>query len=213
MATSDTTSVRMSKDSHQNLATIRKELGLTISETIDELIRVYRESQDLKNQLEETQNTVAMGELSYTILGLDGQEIEIVQDAQKCSGQDLKMIAKDGLLQRSKYLKSTMGKKDFESMSEDELKLTTSKGSAYYRISEAIETIKTYNDSQSEKKLKLFISPSLVFKLTGSNRKSINQFFEQYQTMINEHNSKHELTELDNRKGKGYDVKEALGIE
>jgi hypothetical protein len=103
-----------------------------------------------------------------------------------------------------------MGKIDFESMTEDELKLNTRKGSAYYRISQAVETIKNHNDSQGEKKLKFFISPTLIFKLTGSNRKSITLYFEQHQTLIDEHNSKHELTELDNRKGKDYDVKKVL---
>ncbi len=213
MATSDTTSVRMTKDTHQSLIKIRKELGLTISETIDELIRVYHQSQDLKQKLENTQNTVAMGEISYTLLGLDGEEITTVQNAKNNSGQDLKTIVKDGTLQRAKYLNSTMGQKDFESMTEDELKNTTSKGSAYFRISQAIETIKSHNDSQGEKKLKFYISESLVFKLTGSNRRSINQFFKQYQTMIDEHNSKHQLTDMDNRKGKGFDPKTVLGIE
>jgi ketosteroid isomerase-like protein len=209
----DTTSVRMTKETHRNLAKIRKELNLTISETIDELITAYRESQNLKQQLEDTQNTVAMGEISYTLLGLDGEQITTVQDAENNSGQDLKTIVRYGTLQRAKYLNSTMGKKDFESMSEDELKATTTKGSAYHRITQAIEFIKNHNDNQSEKKLKFYISSSLVFKITGSNRRSINQFFKQYQTMIDEHNNKHQLTDMDNRKGKGFDPKIVLGIE
>ncbi|MGL4880861.1 MAG: hypothetical protein ACRC8K_07320, partial [Waterburya sp.] len=99
-----------------------------------------------------------------------------------------------------------------DSMSESELKEQTFKGVANYRISQAIETIQNHNDNQTEKSNKICLTKGIVFKITGSNRQTINKFFDTYQTMIEDHNNKHQLTDSDNRKGKNYDLKQVLGI-
>ena len=151
--------------------------------------------------------------LSYDLLGLTPGEILEVQNAESVSLQSLQAIAKDGLLQKARYYNSTMGKKDYDSMSDNELRNSTSKGSAFQRISNMVEQVKKHNDLQPDNSNRFFLSPSLIFKLTNSNFKIINSYFETYRNMIDDINNKYQLSDKDNRKGKGYDFKKMLGIE
>ena len=148
--------------------------------------------------------------LSYDLLGLTPSEILEVQNAESVSLQSLQAIAKDGLLQKARYINSTMGKKDYNSMTDEELKNSTSKGSAFQRISNMVEQVKQHNDNQPDNLDRFFLSPSLIFKLTNSNFKIINSYFETYRNMIDDANSKYHLTDKDNRKGKGYDFRSVL---
>lgn len=148
--------------------------------------------------------------LSYDLLGLTPGEILEVQNAESVSLQSLQAIAKDGLLQKARYINSTMGKKDYNGMTDEELKNSTSKGSAFQRISNMVETVKQHNDNQPDNSDRFFLSPSLIFKLTNSNFKIINNYFEIYRNMIDDANSKYHLTDKDNRKGKGYDFRNVL---
>lgn len=213
----DTARLEITKQTKQKFDEITKELGKTQSQKIEALIDAYeslkKENESLKNQLEVTESQIKLGELSYTLLGLNGTEILEVQNAENLSLQSLQAIAKDGLLQKARYINSTMGKKDYHSMTDNELRNSTSKGSANARISNMIEKIKQYNDLQPDNSTRFFLSPSLIFKLTNSNFKIVNSFFETYRNMINDINSKYELSDKDNRKGKGYDFKKMLGIE
>lgn len=166
---------------------------------------------------------ILYGELSYALLGLkvtynaDGtikeNEIEIVDNAVKNSNLSLKEIVKYGTLQRARYLNSiAKTQARLDSMSPSELKTQTVKGVADYRISRAIALIIKHNNQQSEKKHKLCLTKGMVFKLTGSNRQKINQYFARHQTKISDHNQKHSLTSSDNRKGKGFSVEKLLGL-
>lgn len=186
---------------------------------IEKLIDIYDEYQDLKQKSDKIQ----FGEINYNNIGLkvihnqDGSlkenEIEIVDKAIKNSGLSLQQIVKDGVLQRAKYLNSiAQSQAKLDSMSEEELKIQTFKGVANYRIEQAIEVIKAHNDKQGEKADKICITKGVVFKITGSNRQTINKFFDEHYLMIEDHNNKHSLTDKDNRKGKNYDVKKVLGI-
>lgn len=181
--------------------------------------KLKAENEKLKQKL----NKVEFGELSYSLLGLkvhhnqDGSlkedEIKIVDDAVKNSGLPLEEIVRSGTLQRAKYFNSiAQSQAKLDSMSESELKEQTFKGVANFRINQAIETIINYNDNQPEKSNKICLTRGIVFKITGSNRQTINKFFDTYQQMIEDHNHKHQLTDRDNRKGKNYDVKQVLGI-
>ena len=89
----------------------------------------------------------------------------------------------------------------------------TFKGAANYRISQAIETIMIHNNNQSEKSQKVCLTKGMIFKLTGSNRETINKYFDDHEVMINDRNNKHSLTDADNRKGKGFSFEQLLGIE
>lgn len=213
----DTARLEIKKEIKEKFDDMTKELGKSQSERILALIEGFeslkKENESLKNQLEVTKSQIKLGELSYILLGLNGSEILEVQNAESVSLQSLQEIAKDGLLQKARYYNSTMGKKDYDSMSDNELRNSTSKGSANARISNMIDKIKQYNDNQPDNSSRFFLSPSLIFKLTNSNFRIINNYFETYRNMIDDANNKYQLSDRDNRKGKGYDFKKVLGIE
>ena len=208
--TANTARIEIKREIKEKFDEITKELGKTQSDKIQALIELY---ESLKKENETLKNQIQLGELSYTLLGLNGSEIREVQNAEKVSLQSLQTIARDGILQKARYINSTVGKKDYDSMTDDELKISTSKGSANARISNMIEKIRQHNDNQPDNSDRLFLSSSLIFKLTNSNFKIINSYFETYRTMIDDANNKYQLSEKDNRKGKGYDFKKVLGIE
>ena len=213
----DTARLEIKKEIKEKFDDMTKELGKSQSERILALIEGFeslkKENESLKNQLEVTKSQIKLGELSYILLGLNGSEILEVQNAESVSLQSLQEIAKDGLLQKARYYNSTMGKKDYDSMSDNELRNSTSKGSANARISNMIDKIKQYNDNQPDNSSRFFLSPSLIFKLTNSNFRIINNYFETYRNMIDDANNKYQLSDKDNRKGKGFDFKKVLGIE
>ncbi|CAO5069586.1 hypothetical protein MICAER10613_036990 [Microcystis aeruginosa] len=215
--TKDTARLEITKETKQKFDEITRQLGKNQSDRIEALIEAYeslkKENETLKNQLEASENRIRTGELSYTLLGLNGTEILEVQNAEKVSLQSLQSIARDGLLQKSRYINSCLGKKDYDSMTDNELRNSTSKGSANARINNMIEKIKQYNDNQPDNSTRFFLTPSLIFKLTNSNFKIINNYFETYRNMIDDINNKYQLSDKDNRKGKGYDFKKVLGIE
>lgn len=186
---------------------------------IENLLDMYDEYQQLKDD----SSKIQYGELSFNNIGLevvhnqDGSikenQVEIVDRAIKNSGHSLNQIVKDGTLQRARYLNSIAeSQAQLNTLSEDELKEKTFKGVANYRIEQAIDTIKNHNDLQSEKANKVCITKGMVFKLTGSNRQTINKFFDTYQTTIDDHNQKHQLTDKDNRKGKNFSFEELLRV-
>ena len=152
--------------------------------------------------------------ISLEAFNLSGSEQQEVENALTNSDSQLDVVARDGLLQRSRYLNSVADKQaQFESMSESEMKSATFKGAANYRIEQAIETIMNHNNNQSEKSRKVCLTKGIVFKLTGSNRQTINKYFDEHEVMISDHNHKHSLTDADNRKGKGFSFEQLLGIE
>ena len=214
--TKETARLEIRKETKEKFDEITKELGKNQSERIEALIEAYeslkKENETLKNQLEASEKQIKIGELSYILLGLNGSEIKEVQNAQNLSLQSLQAIAKDGVLQKARYINSCLGK-NYDGMTDDELKISTSKGSANARISNMIEKIKQYNDLQTDNSSRFFLSPSLIFKLTNSNFKIINNYFETYRNMIDDINNKYQLSDKDNRKGKGFDFKKVLGIE
>ncbi len=209
----------ISQSHREKFNSIMEKLKFNQGQTIEHLIDIFDEYLDLKSQADKIQ----FGEINYHNLGLevvhnqDGSvkenEIEIVDRAIKNSGLTLEQIIKDGILQRAKYLNTIAeNKNQLESKTQEELKDIKVKGIADYRIEQAIELIMKHNDVQGEKSEKICITRGIVFKITGSNRKNINKFFENYHTMIDDHNNKHGLTDKDNRKGSNYDVKQVLGV-
>jgi hypothetical protein len=60
------------------------------------------------------------------------------------------------------------------------------------------------NDKATEKSQKSCITQGLIFTLCGVNRNALNKYFSQYETMINDHNLKHDLDPNSNRKGNGF---------
>ena len=194
--------VAYSHDNKPKLEELAKALNLSMGDAVDWLI-------ENSNKISSTDSVAALPSEQYSIA--EQQEID---NAIVNSGLTIEAIAKEGTLQRARYLNSVAkSQAKLESMSESELKQATFKGASRHRISEAVAKIKEHNDQQTEKKNKVCITKGMVFKITGSNRNNINKFFNEYEVMISDHNHKHELTDKDNRKGKGFDLKELLGIE
>lgn len=191
--------------SHENkpkLEELAKVLNLSMGEAVDYLI----ENSHLINQ---TENVTAPELEQYSVT--EQKEIDL---AIANSGLTIEAIAKEGTLQRARYLNSIAQQQaKLDSMSADDVKNATFKGVSRHRISQAVEKICEHNNQQTEKKNKVCITRGIVFKITGSNRSNINKFFDEYEGMISDHNHKHELTDKDNRKGKGFDFNQLLGIE
>lgn len=151
--------------------------------------------------------------LSVHSLDLSDAELAEVQTALTNSDSTLELVAKEGLLQRSRYLNSIADKQSrLESMTPEEINKATFKGAAQFKIEHAIQKVIEHNDAQPEKSNKVCLTKGIIFKLTGSNRATINQYFDHHQIMIADHNQKHGLTKADNRKGKGFSFEQLLGI-
>ena len=198
-----------------------KKLGCTVSDEdkalLDRLTKKTNKNQgELISYLLRSYEQLSDREsvLSLEAFNLSGTEQQEVENALTNSDSQLDEVARDGLLQRSRYLNSIADKQaQFESMSDEEMQKATFKGAANYRIEQAIETIMNHNNSQPEKSQKVCLTKGIVFKLTGSNRQTINKYFAEHQIMIDDHNQKHSLTDSDNRKGKGFSFEQLLGIE
>lgn len=192
----------ISDEDKELLDRLTKDLKMNQGEVIGYLLRSY-------NQLSNRQPV-----LSLESFNLSGSEQQEVENALVNSDSQIDEVARDGILQRSRYLNSIADKQaQFESMSESEMKTATFKGAANYRIEQAIETIINHNNNQSEKSRKVCLTKGIIFKLTGSNRQTINKYFDEHEVMISDHNHKHSLTDSDNRKGKGFSFEQLLGIE
>ncbi len=196
-------------------------LGCSISkqekELLDTLTKKLKKSQgDLIGLLLTSyeNNTNCESVISLESFNLSGEQQREVENALTNSDSQLDVVARDGLLQRSRYLNSIADKQaQLESMTKSEMRSSTFKGAANFRIEQAIETIMNHNDNQPEKSQKVCLTKGIIFKLTGSNRQTINKYFDDHEVMICDHNHKHSLTDADNRKGKGFSFEHLLGVE
>ena len=191
----------ISNDDKALLDRLTKDLKMNQGEVIGYLLRSY----------EQLSNREPV--LSLETFNLSGSEQQEVENALINSDSQLTEVARDGILQRSRYLNSIADKQaQLESMSDEEMHSCTFKGAANFKIEQAVNTITDHNNSQSSKSDKVCITKGIVFKLTGSNRQTINKWFDLHQTMIDDHNQKHSLTDADNRKGKGFSFEQLLGV-
>ena len=191
----------ISDDDKVLLDRLTKKLKMNQGELIGYLLKSY-------NQLSDHESVLALEGFN-----LSGSEQREVENALINSDSQLDEVARDGLLQRSRYLNSIADKQaQLESMTDEEMQKATFKGAANFKIEQAINTIIEHNNSQSEKSDKVCITKGIVFKLTGSNRQTINKWFAQHKTMIDDHNQKHSLSNADNRKGKGFSFEQLLGV-
>ena len=191
----------ISDDDKALLDRLTKDLKMNQGEVIGYLLRSY----------EQLSNREPV--LSLETFNLSGSEQQEVENALINSDSQLTEVARDGILQRSRYLNSIADKQaQLESMSDEEMQKATFKGAANFKIEQAVNTITDHNNSQSSKSDKVCITKGIVFKLTGSNRQTINKWFDLHQTMIDDHNQKHSLTDADNRKGKGFSFEQLLGV-
>ena len=183
------------------LDSLTKKLKMSQGELIGFLLKSYEQQNNHQSVL------------SLENFNLSSSEQLEVNNALTNSDSQLDEVAKDGILQRSRYLNSIANKQaQLESMSDEEMSKATFKGAANFKIEQAISKIIEHNNSQSEKSRKVCITKGIIFKLTGSNRQTINKWFDLHNTMIDDHNQKHSLTDTDNRKGKNFNWDELLGV-
>ncbi len=190
------------KDKIKNLAHSE---DIPVGDLLIKIFEAYETGQHLEHN-----HPVA---LNLNTLNIDNSlEIKEVKDALTNSGLTLIELVKEGLLQRARYYNSIAIKQaDFENLPDAILKNSTVKGAANYRIDRAVEAIKNHNNNQPETEHKVCLTKGIIFKLTGSNRQTINKYFDEHEIGIKDHNNKHGLTEDDNRKGKGFDFKALIG--
>ena len=144
-------------------------------------------------------------------LELNAEEAKEVQDAVINSGQELKAIAKDGLMYKAKYL-NTM-QTNLGDIPKEELRSSTAKGVAAYKIEKCVEAIIEHNNNSPEPQDRVCLSKTLVQKLSGSNPRSVNKWFDEHHGLIDDHNSKYQLTHSNNRRGAGFDYFKHLNLE
>ena len=198
---------KISEEDKIILDRLTKELNLNQEQLISYLLKNYQPT------LQDNESDNQENNLSLESFKLSEPEKQEINKALINSNSQLNIIAKEGLLQRSRYLNSIASKQlSLESMTDEEMSKATFKGAANYRIEKAINIIINHNDMQGEKSQKVCLTRGIVFKLTGSNRQTINEYFYRHGLKINDHNYKHELTETDNRKGKGFDYEKLLNL-
>ncbi len=77
-------------------------------------------------------------------------------------------------------------------------------------IEEVINKIIQWNDWDNE--TKIYISESLVVKLSGHSVTNARKYFEENQSDITSHNKKHNLDSNSNKKLRGFDYAGTLGL-
>jgi hypothetical protein len=190
----------ITNDEKAILDRLTKDLKMSQGEVIGYLLRSYK-------QLSNREQVISLE--SFNLSGVEKREVE---NALTNSDSQLDEVARDGLLQRSRYLNSIADKQaQLESMTDEQMQKATFKGAANFKIEQAVNTIIDHNNQQPDSSDKVCITKGIIFKLTGSNRQTINKWFAQHQIMIDDHNQKHSLTDADNRKGKGFSFQELLG--
>lgn len=153
-----------------------------------------------------------------TALGLTPKEQELLDSALQLPGNNFISLLKTGLMAEVKRSISHSEKLnelkdvDFKTLSSDANINKTFRGLAALKIQKAIEVAKAHNETCQDRDDKIYISESVIARVTGSNRQSIRDYFTANKAEIDAHNRKHDLDNGVNRKGKGYDFKATLGL-
>lgn len=136
-------------------------------------------------------------------LGLNDKELDEVNSALKVSGLTKAQLLKRGLLAEARRENSIAEKRTtFESLDEETLRKGTKiRGVAEFRIGKAVEALINHNsDLDRPIEEKYFINQSTIFRLSGSNIKSIQEYLKHNQDLIDKHNHEYGLEESINRK-------------
>ena len=195
---------RITDEHKQKLLALCDLENLHQGEMIEKLIDYY-----LDNPVKDTDLEVKSEFIDQ--LELNESETKEVQDAVINSGQELKAIAKDGLMYKAKYLNTIQT--SLCEIPQEELRSSTAKGVAAYKIEKCVEAIIEHNNNSPEPKDRVCLSKTLVQKLTGSNPRTVGQWFDEHHGLINDHNAKYQLTHSHNRRGAGFDYFQHLNLE
>lgn len=78
-------------------------------------------------------------------------------------------------------------------------------------IKKIVEKIMGWNDGDNEKKI--YISESMITKLSGYSVTKVRKYMEENQKDIDSHNKKYDLDSSTNRRLKGFDYEGSLGLQ
>lgn len=148
-------------------------------------------------------------------LELTEAENEIVEQALKNSGLTKKQLMKRGLLAEAKRENSIFERRqNLSELKPSDLKRQTVRGVAAIHIEKAVKEIMNHNDyAGTNPEDRIFINQRVVAERSGSNMPAIKKYFEEHQSEIDAHNSKHELTSNKREKGYKFDVNAILGVK
>jgi hypothetical protein len=172
------------QETFEKLATIQNDEGLnTKTETLEYLLESYYKMK--------TKNGPSITE------GLS-EELQAQIDKAVKSGANLQELMVIGLLAEVKRWNSTSEKRsNFADLSYRELMSQRVKGAAEERIERALKATIAHNESCESSDDKLFITTTVIFRITNANRKALLAFFNRKDVIktLEEHHQKHGLTE------------------
>lgn len=203
---------RITEEHKEKLIALCDRENLNQGEMIEKLIDYYLEKGSESTDSKDKDNGDRLGDIFFLEqLELNSSETQEVRNAVINSGQELKAIAKDGLMYKAKYLNTIQT--NLSDIPKEELRSSTLKGVAALKIEKCVEAIIEHNDNSPEPQDRVCLSKTLVQKLTGSNPRTVGQWFDEHHGLIGDHNAKYQLTHSHNRRGAGFDYFQHLNLE
>lgn len=139
---------------------------------------------------------------------LSEQEIELVNQARQKSGLTLSELVKRGIVAEAKTQISKIENAPcFDGMTIEEVAASDSKEASQEMARRAIDAIVDHNDGATEKGQKWYISQGFVSSFLKArlaanvHQATVKKVIEAQAIRIQDHNQKHGLRPLDNRKG------------
>lgn len=132
-------------------------------------------------------------------------DMNIINEAVKLSGESFTDIQKVGTLYRAKYLRTSAKTVKSQNIDTDSLisDLTSKvKGVAESRISNEIERLIEFN-KKTNSDFRYRLNKSLISRRVGANRPAINKYFNDNEDMIEKHHEKFDIDSNQNRNRKG----------
>jgi ribonuclease HI len=175
-----------------------------VEQTTEQLIETFRPVQ------------TTLDDMNISQLQLDADTQQMVESAIAHSNITLADFVRRAC---QVYAKTITGKvkqlsEDLTAVSTEELKSDSYKthpGRADELARRAIYALEMHNNTCTEKSQKWMITQTAIQSLTGSKPATIKAILENYQTRLDDHNTKHELNPYDNRKS-GVKIDEVINL-
>jgi hypothetical protein len=159
-----------------------------------------------------TTKNLTLADMNIDQLELDPQSKETVEKAVAQSGMSLAQFVQKSLQVYAKIVvgRTRKQKEDLTTISTEKLlkdkEFSTHPGRASELTKRGIRAIMIYNDEvATSKDQKWCITQSAVNQLISARANSVQSAMEPFLPMIDDHNSKHELSAYNNRKGRDKD--------
>ncbi|HBE32654.1 MAG TPA: hypothetical protein DD990_15375 [Cyanobacteria bacterium UBA11368] len=172
------------------------------------------QEQSETTEIQPTTKPQTLTDMNIEQLELDKETQETVEKAVAQSGMSLAEFVKKSLQVYSKTVTGKVRKheEDLTTVATNKLRddkeFSTHPGRAEELTKRAIRAMTIHNDEvATEQDQKWCITQTAISELIGARASSVQRAMEPFKTMIDDHNSKHELTAYTNRKSKGIDGK------